>query len=206
MTVTQFLDWLELAALACLTLLGVGRALALYARGVRVVAFDRTWWPVQVPAALIAGTGLLLWAYEIVACAWPLPVHVVPRAWRAVLVNALTIKAVGAVVLLASVLVYGLALRGLGVSWRLGVDRDRPGPLVTAGIYARMRHPIYVGLGLFSIGTSLVLGQLLFLVLAALAVVGLHAAVLVEERFLVQIYGDAYREYCQRVGRYVTWR
>jgi protein-S-isoprenylcysteine O-methyltransferase Ste14 len=34
----------------------------------------------------------------------------------------------------------------------------------------------------------------------------LHEQVRREEPFLTQAYGDAYRDYCTRVGRYARWR
>ena len=40
----------------------------------------------------------------------------------------------------------------------------------------------------------------------ALFVALLHEQIRREERFLLDTHGDAYRAYCARVGRYVTWR
>jgi len=122
------------------------------------------------------------------------------------LVDAVPLKSVGGILLVAGVLIYARALRDLGDSWRLGFDRETPGPLVTEGIYAWTRHPIYVGLTLFNLGTALVLGRLIFFAIALLAVFEVHAVVLFEERFLARIHGDAYRDYRSRVGRYLTWR
>jgi protein-S-isoprenylcysteine O-methyltransferase Ste14 len=121
------------------------------------------------------------------------------------LVDAAAVKAVGAVVMTAGLIVYALALHAFGASWRLGIDRDTPGKLMTGGVFARTRNPIYVGLGLLFLGTFLLQGRLAFLVLALLMIALLHDLILREERFLTETYGDAYREYCTHVRRYWTW-
>jgi protein-S-isoprenylcysteine O-methyltransferase Ste14 len=149
---------------------------------------------------------LLVWAYEVVAYAWPLHFHMGPQNLGRILIDNIAIKTVGTIVVSAAVLLYGVALRRLGASWRLGIDRSAPGPLVTDGIYRWTRHPIYVALDLLFAGTFLVLGRLIFLVLALIWIPLLDSFMRREERFLAQLYGGAYRDYCTRVGRYFSWR
>jgi len=186
--------------------LGIGRALVLYAHGGRVVVIDWQRSPVQMLADLLLFTCLLLWGYEVVAYAWPLRTHLVPAPLGTGLIDAVAAKVVGLVATLSGLLIYGLALRAFGASWRLGIDRAAPGSLVTDGIFAWTRNPIYVALDLLAIGTFLVMGRLLFLALGLIIVAMLHGQIRREERFLVEAYSDAYREYCARVGRYARWR
>jgi protein-S-isoprenylcysteine O-methyltransferase Ste14 len=202
---SRFFEWFQFGALACWGLLGVARALLFRARGVPVIAADpqRTLW--QMVADAFALACLLVWAYEVVAYAWPFRFHVGPVRLGRVLVESITIKAVGAVLVSAAILLYAVALRDLGASWRLGIDRTTPGPLVTGGIYRWTRHPIYVAFDLLFVGTFLVHGRLIFLVLALIWLPLLHAFMQREERFLAQHYGNAYRDYCGRVGRYFSW-
>ena len=203
MSAARLFDWLQLGALACLGCLATGRALALYCRGVRVLVADRQRSPAQMARDLLLVICLLLWVYETVASAWPLPVHAVP--WLdVVLVDAVAVKAAGAAVLVAAIAVYGLAVRAMGNSWRMGIDRRTPGALVTGGVFACTRNPIYLSLELFGLGTFLVLGRLTFLAIAPLVAVLLDDQIRREERFLAEVYGEPYREYCARVGRYVT--
>jgi protein-S-isoprenylcysteine O-methyltransferase Ste14 len=204
MTAVRFFECFQLAALTSLVCLGVGRAIGLYARGIQVVVVDRERTAAQGLSDLVAIVAMLVWGYEIVASACPLSFHVVPQPLGTVLVDALAVKVIGAVTVLAGLLIHGLALRALADSWRLGIDRNAPGVLVTRGIYAWTRNPIYVALDLQVIGAFLVLGRLVFLVTALLIVVTLHEQIRREERFLFQRYGDAYRVYCARAGRYVT--
>lgn len=138
---------------------------------------------------------MFLWAYEIVAYAWPLRFHVGASILASILVDGLVLRLLGAVLVLAGLLVYGIALHDLGASWRLGFDRTRPGPLVTGGIYGRMRHPIYVAFDLLFVGTFLVLNRSIFPLLALVMVPLLDAVMRREERFFTEPYGDAYRNY-----------
>jgi len=204
MTTARFFECFQFVALTFLVCLGVGRAIGLYARGIQVVVVDRERTVAQGLSDLVAIVAMLVWGYEIVAYARPLSFHVVPQPLGAVLVDVLAIKVIGATTVLAGLLIHGLALHALADSWRLGIDRTAPGALVTHGIYAWTRNPIYVALDLQVVGAFLVMGRLVFLVTALLIVVALHEQIRREEGFLVQRYGDAYRAYCARAGRYVT--
>ena len=49
-------------------------------------------------------------------------------------------------------------------------------------------------------------GVMIHLILALLIVGMTHSLILREEQFLTETYGEIYREYHQRVGRYLDWR
>lgn len=102
--------------------------------------------------------------------------------------------------------IFAQAMRDLGASWRLGIDEKRPGRLVTGGIYAFSRHPIYLFFNLYFLGTFLVNGTLIFLLFALLMAGTLHLQILNEEAFLLRTYGTAYRTYCLRTARYLGRR
>ena len=87
----------------------------------------------------------------------------------------------------------------IAYAWQV---RFHIGSLVTGGVYRWTRHPIYVAFDLLFVGTFLLLGRLSFLVLALVWVPLLHAIMNREERLLTGLYGDAYRDYSRRVGRY----
>jgi protein-S-isoprenylcysteine O-methyltransferase Ste14 len=195
-----------LGALGCLAMLGLGRATMLSRRGVRVVAIDRTRSLPQAVADLAFALCFVLWVYELLAFSLALGVHLVPPAARVVVLDASAARVVGVLLMAAGLGVYGLALRALGTSWRLGIDRDRPGALVTGGIFRRSRNPVYLGLALLAVGAFLVLGRLVLLVLAVAFLLYFRLLIGREERFLAERYGDAYRGYARSVGRWWTWR
>ena len=103
----------------------------------------------------------------------------------------------------SGILILVLSLVSFGNSFRVGIDVDAPGGLVTTGIFAVSRNPIYVGFFLFLVGQFLVFPNwipLAYLVGGALL---FHRQVLREEDFMRQRYGQEYLEYCGHVRRYL---
>ncbi len=206
MSADRVFDVLALAALAGLVLLGIGRGVMLSRRGVRLLGIDRERTVPQGLADLGFLLGFGLWVYEVIACALPLEAHLVPGWSRVSVLGSAGAKALGVVVLATGLAAYGLALRAFGGSWRLGIDRERPGALVTGGIFARSRNPIYLALTLLAVGSFLVLDRLVLGILAALFALYFRQLIRREEAFLREHYGEAYRDYARRVGRWWTWR
>jgi protein-S-isoprenylcysteine O-methyltransferase Ste14 len=205
MSIDRFFDWFGFAALVCLAFLAVPRALHLYARGIHVLVVDRQRTLRQILEDLIAMACLLLWFYELVACAWSVKFHFIPQRATIVVFDMPALKIVGALLLIAGLTFYGLGTGGLGESWRLGIDRKTPGSLRTNGIFAWTRNPIYLGFDLMVSGTFLIQGRLHLLLITIVLVTVLHQQIRREERFLAERYGDAFDSYCTRVGRYITW-
>src|SRR6185295_349576 len=77
---------------------------------------------------------------------------------------------VGAVLVCAGLLIFGIALISFGDSWRIGIDRKTPAALVTGGIFAISRNPIFVFLDFYLAGTFLINGTLIFLISAVLGI------------------------------------
>lgn len=78
--------------------------------------------------------------------------------------------------------------------------------LVTTGPYRFARHPMYTVLFFTGIGILLCTANVL---VGGLNALGMMAASVVrlprEERMLIERFGDGYRAYQQRVGRYTPW-
>jgi protein-S-isoprenylcysteine O-methyltransferase Ste14 len=75
--------------------------------------------------------------------------------------------------------------------------------LATAGIYQRMRNPMYVGLILLTGGIGIALASDWTMVLLIPMALVLHfGVVLREERYLEAKFGEAYRRYMARVPRW----
>ena len=78
-----------------------------------------------------------------------------------------------------------------------------PDRIVESGPYRYIRNPMYLGHLIFLVGLAVVLRSWI-----ALAVFVLHAAwfdrrVREDEARLTQLFGDAYRDYCRRVKRWI---
>jgi protein-S-isoprenylcysteine O-methyltransferase Ste14 len=117
---------------------------------------------------------------------------------------------VGLLVVVLSFVILVLAQVALGKAWRLGIDEENPGELVTHGIYALCRNPIYLFFDLYFFGTFLLNGTLFFALATVFTVLNLHCQILSEEKHLADLFGAHYHAYCARTARYlpglVTWR
>ncbi len=121
------------------------------------------------------------------------------------LVDAVPIRLLGATMIICAFVIFILALRALGNSWRLGIDESHPGPLVTTGIYSYSRNPIYLFFDLYFLGTFLINGWLFFLIMTVFVALILHFQIFQEEQFLARAHGTTYEDYCARTPRYITW-
>jgi protein-S-isoprenylcysteine O-methyltransferase Ste14 len=111
--------------------------------------------------------------------------------------------AVGGLTLLASLALIVAAQLNMGASWRIGIDHEASPGLVTSGLYQFCRNPIYLGLMGSLIGLTLMLLTWLSLALAAGVIWCVYTQTLEEEAYLERTYGDAFRRYASRVGRFL---
>src|SRR5262244_2953134 len=95
------------------------------------------------------------------------------------------------------------SLISFGKSFRIGIDTSRPGKLVTDGIFAYSRNPIYVGFAFILIGQFLIFANWILLVYVPAGFGLFHRQILREEEYLRKHYSDDYTHYCRRVRRYL---
>ena len=85
-------------------------------------------------------------------------------------------------------------------------QRIQKNELVTMGAYAWVRNPIYTAIMLIMWALLLWTGNLLFLFLfpiyPLLMMVMLKPT---EEKWLTELYGQKYRDYCKQVNRCISW-
>jgi protein-S-isoprenylcysteine O-methyltransferase Ste14 len=81
----------------------------------------------------------------------------------------------------------------------------KPTPeLILQGPYRFTRNPMYVGVTLFVVGLGLTVNNIWISLFAAPALLVVHfIAVLPEERFLAEKFGESYRTFHAQVRRYV---
>ena len=148
---------------------------------------------VRVPPPLVFLVGIVGGAL-LGAFAWPLPAPFGRAADLA----------------LASILaLFGVVMTLGALRWfrRTGQEPQpwKPSPeLIAQGPYRFSRNPMYIGMALLQSSLGLVFDNVWIVLLAATALIVIHyTAVLPEERYLAERFGDAYSRYAASVPRYL---
>jgi protein-S-isoprenylcysteine O-methyltransferase Ste14 len=97
------------------------------------------------------------------------------------------------------VMLIGLIMMGKG--WRK--IHEANGELVTDGIYAYMRHPQYSGLFLITIGMLIQWPTLITLIMWPILMFAYYRLAMREEREVEAQFGEAYRQYRERVPAFI---
>ena len=98
------------------------------------------------------------------------------------------------------------AMWSLGRSYGIRTDVFKGARLHTRGVYAIVRHPMYLGIVVFHLGASLSLESPLLLAVTAVVVVPYTALrIRAEEKVLREVYGNAYADYQRRVPALVPF-
>ena len=95
------------------------------------------------------------------------------------------------------------SLASFGSSFRVGIDTEHPSSLITWGIFAYTRNPIYVAFGAVLLGEFLIQPRWLLLLYLAAGIALFHRQVLREEAYLQRQYGAEFTAYRARVRRYL---
>jgi protein-S-isoprenylcysteine O-methyltransferase Ste14 len=157
--------------------------------GISGTPADAGWWGgVLFVAAMVLGlAGPLLAVADVVTADPPLAVQVA-----------------GLLLALAGFAATLAAQTGMGASWRIGVDPGERTDLVTGGVFAHVRNPIFTAMTAAQAGVVLMAPTWV----SVLALIALVAAVqlqvrAVEEPYLRGVHGAAYDAYAARAGRFV---
>ena len=133
----------------------------------------------------------------LLLAAWLLAV---PRLWRGWLCGQFLPRSPETYWLGVGLLVIGLgfsiwARRYLGRNWSGTVTVKQDHELIRTGPYRFVRHPIYTGILLGFLGTAVALGQWRGLLAVALATFAFLLKIRLEEKWMTETFGDAYRRY-----------
>ena len=72
----------------------------------------------------------------------------------------------------------------------------------TGGLYRISRHPQQFMISVSFLGISIAIGSWIALILIGIGIIAAHNKVLAEEEACLQMYGESYRDYTERVPRY----
>jgi len=104
---------------------------------------------------------------------------------------------------LLSFVFIGLGFLLLSAAWRVLYQAQRAGTLATSGPYSHIRHPQYVGFVLILVGFLLQWPTLLTLGMFPVLLVMYWRLALSEEAEVEAEMGDIYRQYADRVPRFI---
>jgi protein-S-isoprenylcysteine O-methyltransferase Ste14 len=82
----------------------------------------------------------------------------------------------------------------LGRNWGMPMSQKADPELVTSGPYSRVRHPIYSGIILAMIGTTIAVSLYWLVAVVLLGAYFLYSAIM-EERSMARLFPDTYPEY-----------
>ena len=94
------------------------------------------------------------------------------------------------------------AMLSMGKNWRAGIAPEDSTNFVRHGIYRISRNPAFCGFDLIYLGVLLVFPGIIHAVAVCFTIVMFHFQILEEEKFLLVTFGEEYREYMRKTGRY----
>jgi protein-S-isoprenylcysteine O-methyltransferase Ste14 len=169
----------------------------------------KRWWTRIVPKAVERSTYVLLSSLVLMLLFWqwrPLPAVVWQVEDRQLAMILTAVSHIGWLLVFASTfLINHFELFGLHQVANNLTGRPMPAPRFRVPLlYGFVRHPLYLGFIIaFWAAPTMTAGHLLF---AAVTTAYILVAIQLEERDLVDLFGDDYRRYRQRVSMLVPWR
>ena len=145
---------------------------------------------------------VMVWVAQPFAVAWVrTPVATLRPLWASPWV-AWPMVVIAAACLRASQLCW----KTMGKSWRMGIDPAEQNPLILAGPYAYVRHPIYALSQTMMLSSIIAVPTPLMIAAGAMHVLLLQWEARREEAHLTRVHGSRYAEYCGRVNRFLPVR
>lgn len=106
----------------------------------------------------------------------------------------------GFILILLSICINFVSRRDLARYWTLFSTTGKEQKLVKTGIYAKVRHPIYLSGLILSLGFTLIAGNLYGLLFFILSLVAFVTRIKKEERELITKFGEEYKEYAKETS------
>jgi protein-S-isoprenylcysteine O-methyltransferase Ste14 len=123
-------------------------------------------------------------------------------AWSFVEIPA-WVRWAGVVPLLAGAGLHIWGMHHLGTNLTISIRTREEHNLITSGPYRRVRHPLYTAGMVESVGVCLLTANWFVTLSAALFWSLIAYRTPQEEKKLIAVFGDQYRDYMRRVGRFV---
>lgn len=169
----------------------------------------KRWWTRFVPPSIERTTYVLISTLALALICWqwrPMTVTIWSIDDPVIASAVLWLSFLGwLIALLSTFLINHFELFGLHQTFNNLTGRAMPAPRLRTPLFYRfVRHPLYLGfIVAFWAAPTMTLGHLLF---AALMTTYILVGILFEERDLIDVFGNDYRRYRERVAMLVPWR
>jgi protein-S-isoprenylcysteine O-methyltransferase Ste14 len=169
----------------------------------------KEWWTQYVPKSVERSTYVLFSSLALALLLWqwrPIPTVVWQIDDPQIAMAVTGISLLGFLIALTSTfLINHFELFGLHQVANNLTGRSMPAPRFRTPLYYQfVRHPLYLGFVIaFWVAPTMTVGHLLF---AAVTTAYIFVGILLEERDLIDLFGDDYRRYRERVSMLVPWR
>ncbi|PID14507.1 isoprenylcysteine carboxyl methyltransferase [Sporosarcina sp. P34] len=184
--------YIAVTTITLLIILVITRSIQLKKFGIKVVTFGK----IDKKDFIIPPFALLLF-YVIMSNVFHLP-----KLGTKLFTNEF-IGWIGVFLCFGGLLLFVYSVLSFGESFRVGIDEENPGSLITTGAFSISRNPIYTAFGMVLLGEFLIYPNWIVLVYLIVGFWLFNRQVRLEEQSLVKIYGEAYTKYCQNVRRYL---
>ncbi len=94
----------------------------------------------------------------------------------------------------------------MGCNWSMAVVPTKPTRLVTDGLFAHIRHPIYALSIVLMVSTMVIVASPAMLIVGCVHLLMLFLKTVAEEEYLRRRHGQDYMDYCRRTGRFLPRR
>jgi protein-S-isoprenylcysteine O-methyltransferase Ste14 len=112
----------------------------------------------------------------------------------------------GVALAIAAIIMFHLTHKALGRNWSVSLQMREGHKLITDGIYAHIRHPMYTAFWLMALAQACLLPNW---VAGFSGIIGFGTLYLLrvgpEEEMMVESFGEEYRAYMARTGRLTPW-
>jgi protein-S-isoprenylcysteine O-methyltransferase Ste14 len=105
--------------------------------------------------------------------------------------------------LILSLILVWIAQSQMANSWRIGIDEKNKTKLVTSGMFAISRNPIFLGIMIANVGLFLVIPNAFTLLIVSLSTISINTQIRLEEEFLKREFGAEYEDYLKKVRRWI---